>query len=86
MNILEHHLQSDSKYKDIWEYYLYLIDTMDWYFNYSDDYIIWSAGRSKIDLIRSLTTALVKIDENRVKTMTEGKFPENSNYKNYIKK
>lgn len=77
---------SEPEYKDIWEYYLYLIDTMDWYYSYSDDYTIWSAGQSQFNLIKDLTTALVKIDEDRVKTITEGKFPENSNYKQYIRK
>jgi hypothetical protein len=86
-NFFEKTIKEINSYDSIWDYYIELINGMDWYFAYSDDHSVWSAGQAKLNLIKDLTTALVKEDEKKLAKVAEScKFDGSDTYKTYIRR
>jgi hypothetical protein len=74
-----------NKYNTIWEYYVDLINGMDWYFDYSDDHSVWAAGQAKLERIKSLIRELHKVSPEKLHTHSIGlAFPGNNTYRNYL--
>lgn len=70
--------------EQIWEDYIKLLKSMDWFYEYSDDSSVFTVGNIQKKTIKFLTTKLVKIDEDRVKEISKNLFPEGQSYKDYI--
>lgn len=86
-NFFEKSVKEINSYPSIWDYYIELINGMDWYFAFSDDHSVWSAGNAKLNLIKDLTTALVKENEKVLAEIAKScKFDGSDTYKNYIRK
>jgi hypothetical protein len=47
---------SHKQFEQLMEQYLTLLDTHDWYFEYSDDFRVYQEGRKQLDELRQMST------------------------------
>jgi hypothetical protein len=52
-----------------WDLFAHLLESMDWYYSFSDDHRVWVAGEAKLKEINLLAEKLSTIDNKRVVEM-----------------
>lgn len=65
-----------SIFQNDWDLFAHLLESMDWYYAFSDDHRVWVAGETKLNEINMLKEKLSKIDNQRAVEMYNKRQPK----------